>query len=302
MNLKERYNRFKVWQRDPMHYNYSKLPAVRCANCGAEVEGSFCPVCGQRRNVGRVGWDTVRQNIAVIWGMDSRSFSYTILQLFLRPGYLINDYISGKRQLSFPPVKMLLIVAAIAYLLEKVSSMIFPEVDVAVTSNSGDLGLLDNFLDWVENNPGWGMLAISSFLIQPTWLLFRHAPRNKHHTLPEGFFIQVFIATLMLLIIVISSLTLGSLGWLILVYFVITYMQLFGYGLWGTIWRVVLCLLAAAIMFTFVFAVLDRLMGMGNKTVEHSIISEVITLLLFVLVFIGFARIAVHINRHTERK
>ena len=79
-------------------------------------------------------------------------------------------------------------------------------------------------------------------------------------------------------------------------------MQLFGYGLWGTIWRVVLCLLAAAIMFTFVFAVLDRLMGMGNKTVEHSIISEVITLLLFVLVFIGFARIAVHINRHTERK
>ena len=33
------------------------------------------------------------------------------LQLLLRPGHLIDDYLSGKRQTSYPPVKMLLMVA-----------------------------------------------------------------------------------------------------------------------------------------------------------------------------------------------
>ena len=43
--------------------------------------------------------------------MDSRSLLFTLVQLLQRTGYLISDYISGKRQASFPPVKMLLIVA-----------------------------------------------------------------------------------------------------------------------------------------------------------------------------------------------
>lgn len=32
-----------------------------------------------------------------LWNIDTRSLPYTILQL-LRPGYLISDYISGRRQ------------------------------------------------------------------------------------------------------------------------------------------------------------------------------------------------------------
>lgn len=299
MTWKERYKRFKAWQRHPIHYDHSKHSAVRCANCGEEVEGTFCPVCGQRRNVRKVGWDTVRQNIAVIWGMDSRSFSYTILQLFLRPGYLISDYIRGKRQVAFPPVRMLLVVAAVIYLLEKLNSIIYPETVDADTGSSADMDLLNTFFEWYESNPGWGMLALSSFLILPTWLLFRHAPRNKRHTLPEGFFIQVFIGTLMLIIMELSYFTSGWLGWLIIVYFIITYMQLFGYGLWGTFWRMMICLLAAAIMFSVVIIVTERLMK--SEPNEHGIIAEVVTALFFLLVFVVIARIAVKINRRTER-
>ena len=53
----------------------------------------------------------------MLWGMDSRSLPYTLWQLLLRPGYLIGDYISGRRQVSFPPIKMLAIVALFALII-----------------------------------------------------------------------------------------------------------------------------------------------------------------------------------------
>ena len=52
----------------------------------------------------------IRENIAILWGLDSRSLTYTLVQLLGRPGYLVREYISGHRLVSFPPVKMLVIV------------------------------------------------------------------------------------------------------------------------------------------------------------------------------------------------
>ena len=46
----------------------------------------------------------------------TRSLPYTLWQLLWRPGYLIRDYISGKRQVSFPPVKMLVVMALLVVL------------------------------------------------------------------------------------------------------------------------------------------------------------------------------------------
>ena len=112
MNLRERYNRFKEWQRNPL--KRSGTPAYKgivyhCCNCDMEFEGNFCPNCEQRAVLGPIGWKSVATGILLLWGMDSRSLSFTLLQLIFRPGYLISDYINGRRQISFPPVKMLFI-------------------------------------------------------------------------------------------------------------------------------------------------------------------------------------------------
>ena len=52
--------------------------------------------------------------------MDSRSLGYTLLQLLGRPGYLVRDYISRRRQVSFPPVKMMVIVCLFVVIFETV--------------------------------------------------------------------------------------------------------------------------------------------------------------------------------------
>lgn len=119
MKLKKLYARFRAWQRHPFHYVNKSQGTVRCANCGMEFADNFCPRCGQRAGVGRIGWTSVRRGVMILWGMDSRSMGFSILQLLLRPGYFIGDYISGRQQISFPPVKMLFIVSMFYLLVDK---------------------------------------------------------------------------------------------------------------------------------------------------------------------------------------
>ena len=126
MDLKQRWREFRAWQQEPIRYDDESQATQHCVNCGKDYSGSYCPRCGQKAGVGRVNWGTVKNGVMLIWGMDSRSLPYTLLQLVLRPGYLISDYISGKRQVSFPPVKMLLLVAIAYMVFNSLGELIWP--------------------------------------------------------------------------------------------------------------------------------------------------------------------------------
>ena len=125
-SLKEHYQRFKRWQREPIQYIQGE-EEHRCANCGLIYTGHYCPTCSQRAGLGRIGWHSVSRGVMDMWGlgMRSRSVLYSVWQLLLRPGYLISDYISGKRQVSFPPIKMLFIIS-VAYAIA--FHWLFPEL------------------------------------------------------------------------------------------------------------------------------------------------------------------------------
>ena len=124
--LRKYFQRFCHWQQTVPHYaNRHEGEVQHCHNCDSDFSGNFCPICSQRAEVGRVGWQSIKDNIAILWGMDSRSLGYTLLQLLGRPGYLVRDYISGRRQVSFPPVKMLVIVCLFVVIFESVLSSTF---------------------------------------------------------------------------------------------------------------------------------------------------------------------------------
>ena len=239
MNLKER-RRFRAWQENPFDYTNHSEHTTRCANCGTEFRDNFCPRCGQKAGTGPIGWNTVRQGILILWGMDTRSLSFTLIQLLLRPGYLVRDYISGKRQVSFPPVKMLFIVAIANMLASRLHTMLYGSA--AETENyQGMMAFMNQFMTWAQENTAWSTLLSMAVFIPPTWLFFRRAPRYPRHNLPEGFFLQVFMASLSLLIDTAGELTVQWLGFLFPVCSAVTYRQLFGYGWWGTLWRLFFC-------------------------------------------------------------
>jgi hypothetical protein len=109
---------------------------------------------------------------------------------------------------------------------------------------------LDNAFEWMNAHPDLMSIIILSYLIIPVYFIFRFAPRNTRHTLPQGFFIQVFCSVAFLVLNMIYDITgIGkfvSVLTAILLYF--TYKQLFGYGTWGTIWRLIAAFTAALVL------------------------------------------------------
>lgn len=242
-NLRERYERFKQWQEHPHDYKLLSDKVQHCNNCGSDFTGNFCPICSQKAGMGRVGWLSVHQGVMDIWGLGTRSLLYSIWQLLWRPGHFIRDYISGKRQLSFPPVKMLFIVAVIYSFL---FYWLFPDIfHIQVESFDKESNRLFPFMVWYREHFSWATLMTSMLLILPTWILFRYAPRYPLHSIPEGFFIQVLMAVLQMVLDTFSNFISGMnddisspLSTILYgLYSLVAYRQLFGYSIWGTIWR-----------------------------------------------------------------
>ena len=276
--IKEYWARYTAWQRDPMHIlgttKETAAPALkqhRCANCYTLFDSENCPNCGQKHNVGRITWASIWQGIMDLWGLGTRSLPYTLWQLIWRPGYLIGDYISGRRQVSFPPVKMLVIVALVAML----ALMFFDiyEADTVEqttetvtetnTTRAQYMSLLDSIFDWASKHYDWTALILLSFYILPVYVVFREAPRCGRHTLAEGFFIQVFMATQFLIYLILTGLVvflfpdisdnafLLFFSVLVLLVHLRNYRQLFGYKVWGTLWRYVVAATVAFMLLVF---------------------------------------------------
>ena len=248
-----------------------------CVNCGHEYRGNFCPACGQKSTAGRITWDTVRSGVMDVWGLGSRSLIRSLWNLIVRPGRFINDYINGKWQVSFPPVKMLVIVAVILYFIGR---LVYPEYwndlydeETEITS-SGVVGLIDTVFNWMFSHHEWTLLFLLSSLIIPTWFVFRHAPRNTLHTLPQGFFIQVFMSIQFSMWLFISSLVFRLCGLgldpsmtiafavILPLLVLVNYKSLFGYGWWGTLWRIIVTFLLAYLglmLLIFLSVICDRL-------------------------------------------
>lgn len=249
--LRQYYHRISRWQQAEPHYvNRHKDIVQHCHNCGMEFRDNFCPRCGQRAEVGRVGWNSIRENITLLWGLDSRSLSYTLVQLMGRPGYLVRDYISGHRQVSFPPVKALVLVCLFVVLFETVF-----HVENEVLPIKFDVQKINAIVEWVNSQKSWATLFFQSLYILPTWLVFRFAPGYPRHTLPEGFFLQVFLSVLSLLLCFLGYWNgyVETVLWTVYMY--IAYRQLFGYGWWSTLWRLVAVILSQLAIVTAVLVI-----------------------------------------------
>ena len=281
MTLKERYKRFKAWQLDPFDWSYDENERHHCANCGYDFAGKFCPHCSQKAGLKKVSWKSVFQSTAEVWGMGNRSLLYSLWQLIWRPGYFISDYINGKRQVSFPPVKMLVLMGVVSVIMDHLFGI--NEFKVV----EGDTSLVAQFVAWIKSSPGWGGLFMTGFFLIPTWCLFRYAPRNTKHTLPQGFFITVFMAVLALIVECLIDLF-GYYFYIMipLCYFYV-YRQLFGYGFWGNFWRVVITLGSGFLLAALALAIADLLTATPKSYADEFIAMRDLTFYSVVPILVG---------------
>ena len=94
-----------------------------CKNCGNTFQGNYCPQilliipfhphCGQNRHTPRFTIRNAFQNILSGFFNIDNGFSRNLIELLYRPGYMIRDYLRGKRVHYYKPFQTLFVLAAL---------------------------------------------------------------------------------------------------------------------------------------------------------------------------------------------
>lgn len=89
--------------------------SLHCPNCGAEVHGEYCHRCGQKQEEYVSSLKHIlHQFLEDYFTFDSRFFR-SIGPLFAKPGYLVNEYLDGRRQSFIRPLRMYLFASLIFF-------------------------------------------------------------------------------------------------------------------------------------------------------------------------------------------
>lgn len=84
-----------------------------CKNCRNTFQGNYCPHCGQNRHTPRFTIRNAFQNILSGFFNIDHGFSRNLIELLYRPGYMIWDYLKGKRVHYYKPFQTLFVLAAL---------------------------------------------------------------------------------------------------------------------------------------------------------------------------------------------
>lgn len=130
------------------------------------------------------------------WGLGSRNIFLTMWHLLWRPGYMISDYINGRRNRYLQPFFMFFVLTLILVQTAWLMDVQLPKNrDMTVTafellrdhgswfdSEQQETILetaqwLDKVHDWRDENRAWDLLIHSIGIVLVTWLLWRKSPR-----------------------------------------------------------------------------------------------------------------------------
>lgn len=92
-------------------------PVHRCSNCGAELNGNFCAICGQpNRDIRRPLYSLLAELLHVLLDIDGRAYR-TLYFLFTRPAYLTSAYIRGMRANYTSPLRLFLAISILFFVM-----------------------------------------------------------------------------------------------------------------------------------------------------------------------------------------
>ena len=130
------------------------------------------------------------------WGLGSRNIFYTMWHLIWRPGYMINDYLNGRRKRYLQPFFMFFVLTLILVQMAWALNVDLPKnkdmtlVVFDLMSKHSDwfsvqqmtyifkaAHWLDQVHLWRDQNRAWDIIIQSIGICLITWLLWRKSPR-----------------------------------------------------------------------------------------------------------------------------
>ena len=167
-----------------------------CLNCGQDYKGAYCPHCGQSHATHRITWGNFWRNFVMNGIGLQGTLPHTIIELFYRPGFLIRDYLAGKRQHYTNPFRMLLLTAAIFILFNSMGLggnlkeaatelSLSMNTDQATTSQDAAVTnmVVQGMMDKMYSNFGTFNLLLILIMTVPFWMVFRRAGQYRNQPL-----------------------------------------------------------------------------------------------------------------------
>ncbi len=85
-----------------------------CANCSTEFDLNYCHHCGQKAIKERLTIKYLLTDFVFsFFHLEKKGLLFTVKEMFVRPGFTAKDYIEGKRQRFYPPMKLLILAGTI---------------------------------------------------------------------------------------------------------------------------------------------------------------------------------------------
>jgi len=88
-----------------------------CLNCGAELQGKFCHVCGQENLEMKESFGHMLNHAISDYFHFDYQFFHTLKPLLFEPGKLTTEYLRGRRMQYLHPVKMYIFISLVYFLL-----------------------------------------------------------------------------------------------------------------------------------------------------------------------------------------
>lgn len=93
-----------------------EAPINACSNCGSNLTGHFCAICGQpNKESRRPLYSLLAELLHVLLDLDGRAYR-TVFFLFTRPAFLTRAYISGQRANYTAPLRLFLAISIIFFI------------------------------------------------------------------------------------------------------------------------------------------------------------------------------------------
>ena len=122
-----------------------------CANCGNVFTGNFCGRCGQGRDAARINFRMLVRLVLMAFTRIANGFKRTVVELVYRPGYMIHDYLRGRRIPYVAPFQTLLLVVAVYMVTLNTVSPPQPDAPVAAAETDGSASVMAEIGRTVES-------------------------------------------------------------------------------------------------------------------------------------------------------
>lgn len=124
-----------------------------CLNCGTILEGKYCHNCGQENLELKESFGHMMNHAISDYFHFDHQFFHTLKPLLFKPGFLTNEYMSGRRAQYLHPVKMYIFISIVYFLLLFQSGREQVKAGTAQDNPAGKKEKVDSINRAIAKNP-----------------------------------------------------------------------------------------------------------------------------------------------------